>query len=345
MKQLKLFAMIAMLLLCISMLFACDSNVPEDTTIDDSTEIEDATTDDTTSNEDSTSGTEDETIPHIHTEVIDNAVAPTCTDTGLTEGKHCSVCHTVIVEQQVVSATGHSWDNDCDQNCNSCDETRTTTHKDENTDLKCDICNSEIVCTHKTTVDLSAVEPTCTKNGLTAGEKCYICGEIITEQEIIPAFGHNEIIDDAVAPTCTETGLTEGKHCSVCNSVLVEQTVVDATGHAWDHDCDTDCNNCGETRVTAHKDENHDLSCDICGVAIDCTHAQVVQLSAVDPTCTESGLTGGEKCTICNVVLTKQEVIPALGHTEVIDNAVAATCTDTGLTEGKHCSVWKTPSL
>ncbi len=44
-----------------------------------------------------------------HTEVVDPAVAPTCTATGLTEGKHCSVCNTVLVGQQTVPAKGHSY--------------------------------------------------------------------------------------------------------------------------------------------------------------------------------------------------------------------------------------------
>ncbi len=43
-----------------------------------------------------------------HTEVVDKAVAPTCTATGLAEGKHCSVCNTVLVEQKVVVAKGHT---------------------------------------------------------------------------------------------------------------------------------------------------------------------------------------------------------------------------------------------
>ena len=44
-----------------------------------------------------------------HTEVADAAVAPTCTQSGLTEGKHCSACGTVIVKQEKVAAKGHSF--------------------------------------------------------------------------------------------------------------------------------------------------------------------------------------------------------------------------------------------
>lgn len=47
---------------------------------------------------------------HTHTIVVDKAVAATCTHTGLTEGKHCSVCGEVLVKQEVIAATGHRWD-------------------------------------------------------------------------------------------------------------------------------------------------------------------------------------------------------------------------------------------
>lgn len=56
-----------------------------------------------------------------HSIVKDNAVAPTCTKGGLTEGSHCSVCGEVTVAQKAVSATGHT-DGDKNGNCDVCGE-------------------------------------------------------------------------------------------------------------------------------------------------------------------------------------------------------------------------------
>ena len=51
-----------------------------------------------------------------HTEVVDQAVEATCTEPGLTEGKHCSVCNEVLVAQEEVPALGHSYDElECDE--------------------------------------------------------------------------------------------------------------------------------------------------------------------------------------------------------------------------------------
>lgn len=55
-----------------------------------------------------------------HTEVTDEAKEPTCTEEGLSEGSHCSVCGEVFSPQEVLPAKGHVFDGDTDGICNIC---------------------------------------------------------------------------------------------------------------------------------------------------------------------------------------------------------------------------------
>ena len=123
-----------------------------------------------------------------HTEAVDKAVEPTCTETGLTEGKHCSVCGEVLVEQEGVKAKGHTEvvDKAVEPTCT---ETGLTEGR------HCSVCSAVLVEQevvpakgHTEVVD-KAVEPTCTKTGLTEGKHCSVCGEVLVEQEVVPALG------------------------------------------------------------------------------------------------------------------------------------------------------------
>ena len=59
-----------------------------------------------------------------HNEVIDSAKEATCTEDGLTEGKHCSTCGQTLIEQNKIVATGHTYKNNICTKCGSSDPNR-----------------------------------------------------------------------------------------------------------------------------------------------------------------------------------------------------------------------------
>ena len=165
-----------------------------------------------------------------HTEVTDAAAAATCTESGKTAGKHCSVCHTVLVEQKEINPLGHAYGEGEVTKAADC----VTTGEKIYTCSRCNITKEEEIPAlgHEEVTDAAAAA-TCTEDGFTEGSHCSRCKTVLKEQEVVKAAGHKKAADAAIAPTCTKTGKTAGSHCSECGIVFEKQEELKAAGHRF----------------------------------------------------------------------------------------------------------------
>ena len=172
------------------------------------------------------------TVPMLpHTEVVDKGYPATCTQNGLTDGAHCSVCNGIITIQSVIPALGHTEVVDPRVEP-TCTDNGLTEGK------HCSVCNE--VLTPQTTLlalghDEVAVpqqEPTCTEEGYTEGSRCSLCNKVFSGCNPIPPKGHTVTQRERIEPTCAAEGHEAGRYCPDCDTYISGG----ATIPAYDHD-------------------------------------------------------------------------------------------------------------
>lgn len=278
-----------------------------------------------------------------HTEVVDEAVAPTCTTEGKTEGSHCSECDKVFVAQEIIPELGH------DAECVTSTSKRATCM----TKAYCGVCESEYgeVLGHESRIiTVEAQEATCEVAGWEEYEMCKLCA--YTTKVEIPALGHDVDCknENSYRATCTKRA-----YCGVCESEYGEFSHdVDFTNeNSYPATCTKRpyCGICGnEYGLSLGHDEeckdgkSHPATCmtkAYCGVCESeygrMLDHELVWVSAKPATCLESGWDMYQQCMYEECGISSKVEIPALGHHISIIPAIEATCSEIGYTEGQKC--------
>ncbi len=274
-----------------------------------------------------------------HTEEIISGKAATCTETGLTEGKKCSVCGEILVEQETTEALGHDYTSEV-----------TTAPTCTATGVKTFTCKNDPSHIYTETISATGHDythvvtaPTCTERGYTT-HTCSKCNDSYVDS-YVDATGHTIEQVNAKEATCTEAGHNAYEYCTKCDHSTFEE--VSATGHDFEGatlvpEVPATCTSTGTAAYQV---------CNTCQEKCDALGGKYETIILpVDPdnhvwddgevttpaTCT----TEGEKtfhCTLCDAGV-KTEAVEALGHNLVDVAGLSATCVAPGYTAHKDCS-------
>ena len=187
---------------------------------------------------------------------------------------------TIMSVTGCVTKHNHSYDNDCDTICNTCEATRVTAgHVGGtatcNTLAKCDICGAgygeyaahiydEAKFGYSSNLGHAHVCKVCGLEGViyphnpgpeateTTNQVCLDCGYVITD-----------MLDHSTHYAVGEWITDSTSHYHACGGC---DEMVDKESHVYDNDCDTVCNTCSYERseITHTYDSECDSICNLC---------------------------------------------------------------------------------
>ena len=243
---------------------------------------------------------------------------PTCTSFGTKERKcDCGKIETAQVEKAAHTPAEAVTENAVAATC------ETDGSHDEV--VYCSVCGHEIsrvnvvdkAAGHKAE-KVAGKAATCTEPGLTDGEKCSVCGKTITEQTETPALGHDwGAWEETEKATCTENG-EETRTCQREGCGETETRVTEKAAHTLAEAVTENA-----VAATCETDGSHDevVYCSVCGHEISRVNVidkaaghKTEKVAGKAATCTEPGLSDGEKCSVCGKTIKEQTETPALGH-------------------------------
>ncbi len=240
-----------------------------------------------------------------HDEIVDPAVAAGCKTDGLTQGSHCGLCGEILVEQQVVKATGHKY-----QMINRVAPTCESAGKSTYACSKCGARYDDVSAAlgHDDTV--TETPSACLKPG-SRSTVCQRCG--VTEITEIAALGHAFEVTET-PPTCEEAG-SRVSICAVCG--LTETEELPALGHAFE---------VTETPPACEKVGSRVSVCAVCGLTE--TEELPALGHAYGAFVSQSDGTHAAACAVCSARLVKSCVM----NETVAGNMIIRTCPVCGYT-------------